>query len=260
MNTSIRYWEDPERPPEPANPGHAVSLALGVFDGVHRGHQRLLHRVVYDAEALYRGRPAVLTFEPNPAAVFQGPDYPGNLTTLEYRLELFKRFGIEEVMIIRFSRRFAALSGPGFLDLLIRAFPELRLMVVGYNFRLGHNQDMNGSLLAQWMSAHGIRVDIVPALKDNEQSISSSRIRRAIAAGDLEEAEALLGHPYRISVAADPPQLLPPPGRYRCTIVGEASSREGMMEISDEGTLQWEPRITPTYYVIPRSIADGYNS
>ena len=257
---TILRWEEPETPPVAHLIDRPVSLAVGVFDGVHRGHQGLLQRAVTDAERLGHGVPAVLTFDPNPATIVYPESFPGILSTPEERLTLFKQFGIEEVIIVRFSPAFAVTPGPVFLQRILEIYPGLRLVVAGFNFHLGHNRDTGPRELTHQLATRGIRVDIVPALKDNEDSISSSRIRRAVATGDLEKAAALLGRQYRIFIAPGahsntcrPVQLLPPPGTYSCTLAGEGSSREGMMEISDEGILRWEPRITQIHYVIPRS-------
>lgn len=259
---NIVHWTALQRLPAASASERPVSLAVGVFDGVHRGHQLLLQRAVSDARELDHGVPAVLTFDPNPAKILRPESFPGVLSTIAERLALFQRAGIEEVVVVRFSREFAATPGPLFLEGLHRVFPRLRLMVAGFNFRLGHNRDTGPEELETWFSRRGIRVDIVTSLKDNEDTISSSRIRRAVAAGDLETAARLLGRPYRIDVVPCvdsedyfPEQLLPPPGRYYCTVNGEDFSREGMMEVSDEGILRWEPRITKTHYVIPRSDA-----
>jgi len=112
------------------------------------------------------------------------------------------------------------------------------------------------------MHHRGVRVDIVPALKDNDESISSSRIRRAIAVGDLKLAALLLGRPYTVAVEGALPfhrdecsQLLPPAGSYFCTFVREDSNREGMIRISADGTLRWEPLLTETKYVLLRRTA-----
>ncbi len=260
-------WKDPSVPPVTTFPDRPISLALGVFDGVHRGHQRLLHRVVSDATSLDHGIPAVLTFDPNPATITRAGSFAGILSTTAERLELFQRFGVREAVVVKFSSAFARMPGAVFLERLLQVFPGLQLMVAGFNFHLGHNRDTGPEELRSWLTTRGIRVDIVPALKDNEDSISSSRIRRAVAAGDLEQAARMLGRPYGLAVSpgsqedsCKPEQLLPPPGRYRCTFKGEDSSREGMMEISEEGNLRWEPRITKFHYVIPRSRINVGNS
>jgi riboflavin kinase/FMN adenylyltransferase len=255
----LAIWNDPLHPP-PGFPTHRpVSLAVGVFDGVHLGHQELLKRAVADAAELEHGIPAVLTFDPNPAKLTRPESYLGDLSTRRLRLEFFARSGIEEAIVVEFDDRFASIRGFDFLERIMTMFPYLRLMVVGYDFHLGYKRDVHASELSRWMAERGVRVDIVPALKDNTGSISSSRIRRAVAVGDLELAASLLGRPYTVAIDNGLPshrddiaQLLPPPGTYRCEFVQEDSNREGMIRISRNGILRWEPVLNDTHYVLLR--------
>jgi riboflavin kinase / FMN adenylyltransferase len=263
ITMNITTWEIPDSPPRRPAGNTPIVLAVGVFDGVHQGHQELLRRVVHYAQEIPAAVPAVLTFDPNPAAVIRPVLFPGSLMTFPERMARIGAFGIQEAVVVSFSPAFAAMPGPVFLEYMDILFPDLRRIVVGYNFHLGHDRDVSAEDLKERMSRPGVRVDIVPALKDNEHSISSSRIRRAITDGDLTTAARLLGRPYGISVAAGGDQLssgvsqlLPPPGCYQCTVSGEDQSREGMMEITDDGRLRWEPRITRTQHVIPRSKVD----
>ena len=113
---SITVWDTPESPPAGFPTDRPVSLAVGVFDGVHRGHEQLLQRAVFDAAQLDHGIPAVLTFDPNPAQFTRPDSYIGDLSTLSYRFNLFAQCGIEEVLLVRFNRRFAEIPGKRFLE------------------------------------------------------------------------------------------------------------------------------------------------
>jgi riboflavin kinase / FMN adenylyltransferase len=255
----LTIWDDPEHPPEGFPTSRPVSLAVGVFDGVHRGHQELLERAVTDARGLDHGIPAVLTFDPNPSRLIHPDSYLGDLSTRNLRLSFFAQAGIEEVILVRFNERFATIRGTDFLEKIMHLFPHLRLVVVGFNFHLGHNRDVHAEELSRWMARRGVRVDIVAALKDNNESISSSRIRRAVAVGDLELAATLLGRPYTVAAGGALPshrsechQLLPPPGTYECLYVREDSNREGMIRVSEDGTLTWERILGDTQYVLLR--------
>jgi riboflavin kinase/FMN adenylyltransferase len=261
------YWHNPERPPAGFPSQRPVSLALGVFDGVHRGHQELISRVVADAASLPNGIAAVLTFDPNPGRLTRPESYLGDLSTVGERMRYFEQHGVEEIIVVSFNSAFAQTSGYRFLEQILALFPYLQLVVVGFNFHLGHNRDVRAEDLSRWMGERGIRVDIVTALKDNVGSISSSRIRRAVATGDLQSAATMLGRPYTVAVDGGLPshrsecrQMLPPAGDYRCTFVAEELSREGMMRVAEDGTLTWEPRTEQIHYVILRSTTDVIDS
>ena len=267
MNDSFEtvFWREPHLVPEGLPSSRATHLAIGVFDGVHRGHQELLLRVT-EASGVGGGLPAVLTFDPNPARLVRSDSYLGDLTTTTERVRLFASYGMEMAVVIHFSPRFASMSGNAFLLRILTLFPALRHVVVGFNFHLGYQREIRATELVQWMASRGVRVDIVSALKDNVDSISSSRIRRAVAAGDFGLVSAMLGREYAVAVDGSLPshrdqcaQLLPAPGRYACTLVRAGASREGMMGVSSDGTLTWEPCCEDTQYVILRSTKHGIN-
>lgn len=256
QDIEVVRWDDVDNPPIGCCRDHDVSLALGVFDGVHLGHQELLRRAVRDAEGLANARPAVLTFDPNPARVTRPDSHPGDLTTISQRLQLFAESGIHIAVVVSFTEAFAALPGHRFLEALRIIFPRLALVVVGFNFHLGRGRDVDTEELTRWMEGHGVRVDIVPALQDNRGSISSSRIRRAVATGDLGLAAALLGRPYSLALDGILPSrrsdcrlLLPPRGSYRCRFLGDGVDAIGRLEIDDDGTLEWMPPVKDMWYV-----------
>lgn len=259
-------WNSPEELPIAAPVPQPVSIAIGVFDGVHIGHRELLRRAVRSARETPRGEAWVLTFDPNPARLTRPHSYPGDLTTPRQRARLFREIDIDGMVLVKFSTEFSLLSGYRFLEALTEIFPQTISVIVGFNFHLGYQRNVHAQEAARWLGARGIRVDIVEALKDNEDSISSSRVRRAVAAGDLEQAERLLGRPYAVAVDGGFPfhrhqcrHVLPPPGAYRCTYHQEDRGREGMMVIQDDGFLSWERDNTTISYVTLRSKVDGFN-
>ena len=176
-------------------------VAIGNFDGVHRGHQSVLGEAVRQAEAL--GVPAVaMTFEPHPRVVFR-PDVPlFRLTPAPAKARIVEAIGLDGILIVPFDRDFAGLTAETFVaDILVGALGA-RHVVVGYNFHFGKGRAGSPAFLEEAGSRHGFDVTIVPPFADEGgEGISSSRIRAALAVGDAGEAAALLG--YRWFVEAE---------------------------------------------------------
>jgi riboflavin kinase / FMN adenylyltransferase len=180
-------------------PGQRVACALtiGNFDGVHRGHQALLARVVAAAKA--RGiAAAVMTFEPHPRELFAPDRAPMRISALRDKLEALADHGIDRVIVQHFSRSFAALSADAFIDLLIQGC-RARWVLVGDDFRFGARRAGDVALLQRHASHGAFELEQMPTVVEGAQRISSSAVRAALAAGDLERAAQLLGRPYAIS-------------------------------------------------------------
>ncbi|HET8912921.1 MAG TPA: bifunctional riboflavin kinase/FAD synthetase [Ktedonobacteraceae bacterium] len=171
-----------------------VAITIGNFDGVHRGHQRLMQELRNTAQEL-GATPVLVTFSPHTLLVVRPDVQLQFLTTLDEKLALTDRYGkIEKSIVIPFNRDVADMSATAFLDDLRQRF-NLKAMVIGANFSLGHNRKGNIAFLEQYGSEHGIKV--VPiSLEEAEQSkISSTRIRTLVQEGQVAEANELLGHP-----------------------------------------------------------------
>ncbi len=172
--------------------GAPQALAIGNFDGVHRGHQAILARLGQRAE---QGLvPSVMTFEPHPREYFSPETAPARLTSLREKLELFAELGVERVYLVRFNGKFAALSAPAFMDTILRPL-NARYLLVGEDFRFGAGR--GGDILT--LRAAGFHAESVAAVTHEGVRVSSTAIRTALAAGDLGRAEALLGRPYSVS-------------------------------------------------------------
>jgi len=178
-----------------ADPADAV-LAIGSFDGVHRGHLALLARVVEEAAAL-GAVPAVLTFEPLPRELLFPDRAPPRLSTLSAKLHAFADAGIEIAYICRFSRAFAALSPEDFA-LRLRRLHGARRVLVGKDFRFGAKRAGDVAFLAAEGARLGYEVETLPTVADGDDRVSSTRVREALSAGDLGLAARLLGRPYTI--------------------------------------------------------------
>jgi riboflavin kinase/FMN adenylyltransferase len=169
-------------------------VLIGVFDGVHKGHQLLLDR----AKEIADGRAIIaLTFDPHPTTVFAPEKAPTALTTLADRVELLKIHGADQVAVMKFNEKFAAMSPAAFVSDVLVGQLHASTVVVGKNFTYGHKAAGNvDSLIAEGL-AHNFTVD-VQELKGDTEVISSSRIRALVVDGKVEEARTLLARPHRL--------------------------------------------------------------
>jgi riboflavin kinase/FMN adenylyltransferase len=172
-------------------------LVVGNFDGVHRGHQAVLLEAVQAAES--QGLvPIVLTFDPHPAAVVGG-GAPPVLTTLERRAELVGALGVERMVVRTFDAAFSSWQAERFARELIAGVLRARVVVVGQNFRFGTKRAGDLPLLRALGAELGFDVRVHAIASDEHGPFSSTRVRDAIAAGDLAEAERVLGRPHELS-------------------------------------------------------------
>src|SRR5439155_8276750 len=170
-----------------------LALTIGNFDGVHRGHQAMLSRLIEGAEDL-RLVPAVLTFEPHPREFFAPHTAPPRLSTLRTKLEAFRAFGVAISVIERFDARLASLSPEAFVHQVLEKGLNARWVLVGDDFRFGKGRAGDIALLrskARQFSVEGMRTVAVEA-----ERASSTAVRAALADGDLAHAAQLLGRPY----------------------------------------------------------------
>ncbi|MEE4382224.1 MAG: bifunctional riboflavin kinase/FAD synthetase [Pseudomonadales bacterium] len=177
-------------------PRHRGCVAtIGNFDGVHRGHRMILDRL--RALAAEAGVPATLvTFEPQPREFFEGREVPARLTRLREKLCLLRDAGLERVLLLPFNERLAALSAQAVVDDILVAGLGVRHLLVGDDFRFGRGREGDFALLERAGREAGFAVEHLPTLEDDGERVSSSRVRDALASGDLALAERLLGHPY----------------------------------------------------------------
>jgi len=173
------------------------AVTVGTFDGIHLGHQALIERVVEHGRRLSRPT-MMLTFEPMPREHLAPADPPPRLTSCRERLRILARTSLDYVWLLRFCESVRSLPSEAFARLL---FADLRapVVVVGHDFRFGRNGEATASMLREAGAAFGARVDIVPPITIDGVRVSSSRIREALARGELRQAERWLGRPYRMS-------------------------------------------------------------
>ncbi len=208
-----------------------VVLALGTFDGVHRGHQALLWEAVRLARSR-GGRSAAITFDPHPLAVVAPPPEPFLLTTLEERLDLLAGLGIDLAVVVRFDAAFRQIPAEAWLTLL-REQVAMRHVICGSNYTFGHDRGGTVDQLRQWSVLHGIELHVIPPVHIGGTLVSSTLIRRLIQSGEVREAARYLGRWYTLrgivqhgdgrgrslgfptaNLAPPDDKLLPAPGIY----------------------------------------------
>jgi riboflavin kinase/FMN adenylyltransferase len=172
-------------------------LTVGNFDGLHLGHQAILRTVTGRARAR-GGEAAVYTFDPHPRQVLQPERAPKLLTTLEQKLELMEREGVDAVIVEPFTREFARLPAERFVRDVIHARVDPREVYVGYDFRYGRDREGSMRTLTELGPRLGFSVTIIPEVTVGERDVNSTRIRALLAAGHVEEAATLLGRPYAV--------------------------------------------------------------
>ncbi|HBY98401.1 MAG: bifunctional riboflavin kinase/FAD synthetase [Ardenticatenaceae bacterium] len=173
-------------------------LTIGKFDGLHLGHQALINQVKTRARALDLDVvPALLTFDPHPAAVLSPRGQPPLLTPLPEKLRLLDQLGIELVALVTFTRETAATSAADFLRYLQTALRPRELWV-GPDFALGHNREGDLPYLRRWGAEHNVVIGTVEPVQLDGETISGSRIRALLDAGDMEGAARLLGRPMTV--------------------------------------------------------------
>jgi riboflavin kinase/FMN adenylyltransferase len=170
-------------------------LTIGVFDGVHRGHQEILQRLTDGARA--NGIPSVvLTFDPHPASVL-GRGEIGLLTLPDERAELLESMNVDVAITERFTKELSAVTAFDFMSRL-RHNLGLKHLLIGYDFALGKGREGNAPRLTEIGRELGYSVEVVPALSDASGVISSTEIRKLVSVGNVSEAAQLMGHPFSL--------------------------------------------------------------
>jgi riboflavin kinase/FMN adenylyltransferase len=174
-----------------------VAVTIGNFDGVHVGHQQLLHEVLR-AAAEQGLRPAVLTFDPHPASIVAPQRASRLLSTPAERCALMARAGIEYVLVLPFTREMSRWTPEFFVERVLVKALRAKVVVVGGNFLFGHNQAGDVKVLAGLGERFGFETRIVPPVISRGRLVSSSGVRRAIEAGNVSLAARFLARPYSL--------------------------------------------------------------
>jgi riboflavin kinase/FMN adenylyltransferase len=222
-------------------------VTVGSFDGIHRGHQAVLAEIVRRARA--RGRVSLLvTFDRHPLAVVNPPAAPKLLTLPPEKREILAQTELDRVAELAFTPELAQLEPEAFVRQVLRARFEMQELVLGYDHSFGRGRSGDVEVVRRLGAADGFVVDVVDAVRENGQPISSTSVRAAVAHGNLEAAARWLGRPYSllatvergagrgrtigvptINLRADERKLLPPDGVYAVRVSCRAGSFGGMM-------------------------------
>ena len=182
----------------PAGPLRGAVVAIGNFDGVHRGHRAVIAAAMSRAQAL--GRPAaVMTFEPHPRALFNPGEPLFRLTDEAAKLRLFASTGLNGAIVLTFDAALAKLTADQFVSQILVDRFAVSGAVIGFNFHFGMKRAGSPEFLRDEGKERGFAVEVVPRFEDNGRPVSSGPIREALAHGKVREAEELLGYPWFIT-------------------------------------------------------------
>jgi riboflavin kinase/FMN adenylyltransferase len=230
--------------------GRGSVLTIGNFDGIHLGHQAILRAVVRRADKTNDVATA-LTFDPSPRKVLRPESAPLRLSTNAQRMEWFSFLGLEAAVVLPFTLELARLSPQDFVQQILVRGLHVRAVLVGENFRFGHQQAGDVNLLRALGTRHGFALEVIPPVAYEGEIVSSTMIRREIAAGNVTHAARLLGRPFALTgeivtgtgtgrrftfptLNLKPDQeLLPARGVYvtRTVLEGETTSRRSVTNI-----------------------------
>jgi len=174
-----------------------VFLAIGVFDGVHRGHQAVISTSADHAGAA-NGTPVVVTFDPHPEKVLRPEAAPHLLSATQHKIALIRALGVEHLLVITFDKQFAATEPEDFVQKLVAHSKPLREICVGHEWSFGKNRRGNLDLLKRLGANSNFDVVGIPPVKINGAVVSSTAIRQAIEKGDMTKAAEMLGREYTI--------------------------------------------------------------
>ena len=177
-------------------PRGPLSIAVGVFDGVHIGHRALMRQTAARAKQ-QGGRAIAATFDPLPIQALAPGAPPSALSDVDERTRLLQEAGANDIVIFHFTKEFAALTADEFVRRLTSA-GEVRQILVGEDFQFGHDRGGDVRTLAAAGSRFGFEVVVATPVKLDGEVVSSTRIRNALLAGDVESAARLLGRPYSV--------------------------------------------------------------
>ncbi len=237
-------------------------VTSGTFDGVHQGHRKILSRLSQVSKQL-QGETVVLTFWPHPRMVVSEDSHGLQLlSTIEEKIELFRELKIDHLIILPFTRAFSELSPTAFIRQVLVESIGTKRFVIGYDHRFGRNREGSFEFLQRIAPDYGFKVEEISRQDIDELAISSTRIRKALLAGDVEIANGLLGRPYSFSGVVvkgkqlgrtlgyptanievkENYKLIPANGVYAVVVKHKESTHQGMLNIGTRPTVDGTSR------------------
>lgn len=259
-------------------------VTTGSFDGVHIGHKTILNRLQMLA-VKYDGESVLITFDPHPRKVLY-PDTAGKdlklINSQEEKLELLEKAGLDNVIIIEFTREFSKVTSEQFVRDFLHGILKAKVVVAGFNHHFGFNKEGDYKQLWDWQGKYNFEAEEIPEQEVYHETVSSTRIRQAISEGYIQRANAYLDHYYIIKGKAEeypvegsiklPPllkvpltdecKILPSPGIYAVSVESGSGTKKGMtiiqsvphsssevlLHIFDEADFVSESRITISFH------------
>jgi riboflavin kinase/FMN adenylyltransferase len=179
-----------------ASDARPLVLAIGFFDGVHRGHREIIKALLRLRRPGFRA--GLLTFPNHPTTYLRPGHAPPLITTLDERINLLASTGIDHVYLVPFDERVASIEARRFLEEALVGKLHIRALVFGENFRFGAQARGDAKLAEDVLGEHGVTVEVIPPLLEGGERVSSTRIRAALARGDFDSVNRLLGEPYAL--------------------------------------------------------------
>lgn len=233
-------------------------ITIGTFDGVHLGHQKIIHRM-RDIAAQINGQTVVFTFHPHPRMIlFNDNDGIKLLATIDEKIRLLEKYGIEHLIIQPFTKEFSRLTSIEFVrDVLVNQL-HVKKLVIGYNHQFGRNREGSFEQLQELAPLYDFEVEEISAKDIDSIEISSTKIRKALLEGNMETANKFLGHSYSISgkvvhgqkkgrdigfptaniYISEKHKLIPADGVYAVKIKHSGIKYDGMLNIGNNPTIE----------------------
>jgi len=236
----------------------SAAVTLGVFDGVHLGHKRIIKDLIESKKSGSIEEAYLITFDPHPLAITHSKMRPPTLSILKERIRLLQQFELDGILVLHFDHDLANVEYRTFIHRYLLQLFNMKRLVLGYDCYFGKNREGSPDRVKDESSRMGFECRIVPVVRNDSQAISSTKIRNALMEGDVALANRLLGHPYLISgevvrghgmggglgfptanlSLADPYKLWPPVGVYAVEVQRGEQRLRGMMNVGRAPTMK----------------------